>query len=476
MSAVVQLTLEEKEDAWRLGLVGPWYLRPSQLDIYSLLCTHRNPFIEASRRFGKTTSILAYVLEQLRANPGWVCRWVLPEKDQARTIVKPEIEKMQELCPEELKFKWQTTDSVFNGPGGSKIFLYGIDKDAGKKIRGQFAHIVVCDEYGFWSKPDIIKSVIRPTLLTTRGQLIIASTPSEDLAHPYYLMKGRAMHQGRFIQKTIHDNESLTPEEIATEMEEQGGAESETWQREYLCKAIPNKRLQVVPEYDEDRHDLPDDTPKPEHYDCYVFGDSGFDDNNALLFAYVDWLKQELVIEDEIVCNGVTSEKLITDAKAKEAQLWTEKRGQQFYTRKPKLRLLDATKQALFDIAQLYDYSVVIPDKQDKDANYRQVRVAFSNLRIRIKKRCVNLRYQLKVGHWKDERHTDFKRDKLNKKLGHLDAIAALFYGWRAIDWNSNPYPQKTESAWPDSTTPSSPGESALISAFSLNFGSDLGG
>lgn len=467
MSAALQLTEPQKCDAWRAGVVAPWYLRPSQLDVYSLLLSSRNPFIEASRRFGKTTSILAYVFEQLRANPGWVCRWILPEKAQARTIVMPEIEKIQALCPMECRAEFQTTDTVYLFPNGSKLFLYGVDKDKGKRLRGPFAHIIVCDELGSWRDATIINSILRPQLLTTRGQLIIASTPSDDMAHMYYLLKGRAIAEKRFVQKTIYDNESLTEQDINDEMHEQGGENSETWRREYLCKEVHNKKLQVVPEYSDKDHDLPDNAPRPEFYDCYVMGDSGFDDNTAILFAYVDWVNQVLVIDDELVESGTTTEKIISAAKAKEISLWGAKRKDGAIAAKsPRIRVLDATKQSLYDIAQTHDYPVSLPDKQDRDANYRLARIAFSNGRIKIRERCVNLRYQLRVGHWRDEKHTDFKR---TPTAGHLDAIAALFYGFRSIDWNHNPFPQNvgvsvyTHQVQP---SPSNPSDEALKSAF----------
>src|SRR5437764_14829893 len=124
-----------------MGVIAPWYLRRSQLDIYDLLISNRNPFTEASRRFGKTTTILTYVEEQLRQNPGWVCRWVLPEKAQARTIVMPELEKLEDTCPDHLQSQFHTTDTVYVFPNGSKLFLYGVDKDRGKRLRGPFAHL-----------------------------------------------------------------------------------------------------------------------------------------------------------------------------------------------------------------------------------------------------------------------------------------------------------------------------------------------
>ena len=85
----------------RDGIFAPWYLRESQLDIYDLLIDCKDPFIEASRRFGKTTSVAVFVHELLIDNPGWICRWCAPDQKQARQIVKPIFSQIQNKTPKE---------------------------------------------------------------------------------------------------------------------------------------------------------------------------------------------------------------------------------------------------------------------------------------------------------------------------------------------------------------------------------------
>src|SRR5687768_3790633 len=92
-----------REQLWELGLLAGWYLRGDQLPIYELLSRAKNPFIECARRYGKTTSILCYVIEQLLANPGWVALWCEPEKNQAREILRPEISKVFQTAPKHMR-------------------------------------------------------------------------------------------------------------------------------------------------------------------------------------------------------------------------------------------------------------------------------------------------------------------------------------------------------------------------------------
>lgn len=416
---------------WEHGSVSSFYLRDDQLPVYEFLHKQKEPFLEASRRYGKTTIILCYVLEKLRANPNWICRWVLPEKDQARTIVMPEIEKIQADCPDDLQFEFRRTDSVYVGPNGSQLFLYGVDKDKGKKLRGPLAHIVVADEFGFWNHPRVLRSVLRPQLLTTRGQLIIASTPSEDIGHPYYSYREKARRKDRFIQRTIYDNKSLTLDEIQAEMEEQGGADSHTWKREYLCQDVGDPTLRIVPEWNDERNIIPDDTARPSHFDAYVGGDSGVDDNTFIVFGYYDFLNDEVVIEDEFVTSGKPTKEIIDQAKIIEERIWGEK--------KPFRRVYDADKQVLVDVTSTHGYSVYLPEKAEKVQAINRFRVRVGAGKFKVKKKCVNLIRQLKVGQWRDEKHTDFAR---SEELKHLDGIAAAVYFNRSVITSRNPYPQ----------------------------------
>jgi hypothetical protein len=420
------------DEHWEAGIIANWYLRPSQIDIYILLMEETFPFIQAARRFGKTTSILAFVQEQLRQNAGWICRWCFPFKSQAREVLLAEMEKMQATCPEHLKMRYQVTDSVFVHPNGSKMYIRGVNEDRGESARGPAANIIICDEYGFWAEPEYtVRECLFPQLENQEGRhLIKASTPPRDLGHKYYEEREIAKRKNRFISKTILDNEALGPEELQEIIDECGGVESTSYRRERLCEDVSDPEMLIIPEYREDRNMVSDDYERPAHFTAWVGGDSGADDNTALLFAYYDFLKDELVIEDEIVVNGKTTKEIVDLAKPKETSLWGEI--------KPKRRVYDAPKQLIYDIFVDHKWPVQMPQKDDKTAAIHDLRVEMGAGRIKIKEKCKQLNRQLKVGIWKDERHTDFER---TEGLGHLDAIAALIYLNRTVDRKINPWP-----------------------------------
>jgi hypothetical protein len=390
---------------WSRGVVAPWYLRRSQLDIYELLLQEKFPFIEAGRRFGKTNTILAFVIEKLIQNPGWICRWCFPEKNLAMEVLGEEIPKLQRDIPEQFQFKFQTKHSVWVHPNGSKIYCRGVNEDKGRSARGPASNIIVCDEYGFWNDPRyIVRDALFPQLEKQAGQwLIRCSTPPPNLGHAYYEEWEEFSRKNRRITKTILDNESLSPQEIETVAEECGGKESTSWLRERMCKHIKDPKLIIVREYDDGLNVVPNNFPRPEFFTTYTSGDSGADDNTAVLFAYYDFLKAAIVVEDEIVLNGITTSKVVDLAKIKEMMLWggRELAGapledlwekvwgdtaeeQEFrlleelhavFKHKPHTRSWDASKQQIFDLFSDYKYPVRMAIKAEKLAAIHEFRV-----------------------------------------------------------------------------------------------------
>lgn len=441
MSAAINLT-DEKAELWGAGALASWYLRDSQLDVYNLILKEKFPFVEAARRFGKTTSLLVFVLEQLRANEGWICRWCFPNKNQAREVLSAEIAKVQKDCPEHLRFKYQTTDSVYIGPNGSKLFIRGVNEDRGDSARGPASNIIVCDEYGFWNEPDyIVREALFPQLENQPGQwLIKASTPPRNLGHRYYIEREEACRKGRFIQKIIYDNEALSKKELETIIEESGGIHSPAFRRERLCEPVSDPEMLIIPEWSETENVVPDDYPRPDFFTPYVGGDSGADDNTAILFGYYDFVKNEIIIEQELVIAGQTTETIITQAKKIESALWdvVNAQGEILKKLEPKRRVYDAVKQLIYDIFVTHKWPCHMPQKEDKIAAIHALRVEVGARRFKVKERCASTARQMKVGMWRDEKKSDFER---TEGLGHLDAIAASIYFNRTVDRKLNPIP-----------------------------------
>lgn len=428
-------------DLFAGGVIASWYLKPYQIEPYNTIRQNRFPFIEQSRRTGKTNEVLCYIMEELIKHPGRICRWCEPWKYQAREIVMPEIEAIQSFARPQDKFVWRTTDSYYQHRNGSRLYLRGINEDKGESARGPFSHYVVADEYGSWKAPSYtVNEVLLPQLLSTKGPLIRLSTPPADLGHKYYEDKANAIRDGRFCQRIIWDSEGqlYTTQQIMEIRDEVGGENSIAWRREFLCEEIGDPTLLVIPEFtDNIQNVVVSKIDRPSRFDAYVSGDSGFDDNTFALFGYYDFTRAKLVIEREYCDNQKTSNEHVDAWLKIEKELW----GDPMYPdQKPQVykRTLDADKQKIYDIMTEKGYTINRPHKSQKMASINTLREKIRRSEIEIHESCINLTRQLRVGMWKDEKKLDFQR---TEGLGHLDGIAALMYMNRSINTHKNPYP-----------------------------------
>ena len=331
------------------------------------------------------------------------------------------------------RFRWRVTDSYFEHPNGSKLYLRGVNHDKGESARGTAANIIVADEFGSWRDPDyVVKSILRPQLDTTDGSFIICSTPSPDLGHSYYRFKQDAIANERFIQRVIYDNASLSKDRIAEICREVGGEDSPSWQREYLCRPVTNPERLVIPEFSEEIHVKDLEIPFHES-NRYVGVDLGFSDFTAFLFASHHFPTNLLYIHDELVLQGKNSEQIVKEAKQKEALNFQDKT---IYR-----RVSDNDLQMLFDMNSIYGYSIIPTRKDDKQAVINQLRIRFTTGTIAIHPRCKNLIFQLKVGLWNPS-GAQFQR---GAATGHLDAVDALIYLNRNLDMAHNPYTQEID-------------------------------
>lgn len=427
---------EARERLWEIGIIAPWYLKQFQLDIYERLLVQRFPFVEKSRRIGGTTTCLVRVLEVLRRQQEGIWRWMEPWKYQAREIIMPEMDRIQETCPERFKFKFYKTDSFYECPSnGSRLYLRGVNEDRGESARGSYAHGETADEYGSWRDASyVLNEVMLPQLLSTNGPLWRVSSPPRNLGHLYYTEREVAAREGRFIQKLIQDSvpELYTEEQVLQMCLAVGGPQSPAWLREFMCQPVSDPDMLIVPEWSDDENIVEDDYPRPAWPTFYMAGDSGLDDNTALLFGWYDFEKDEEVIEDDWIANGKTTQEIVDVAKAREHLLWGDQ--------KPHRRAYDAAKQLIFDLFGTHDYPVTKAKNEDKHAAIHAFRVRVGQRKFKVKRRCAHTCRQLKIGMWKDEKHLDFDRPE-DKTLGHFDAIAAAIIFSRLIDRDLNPVP-----------------------------------
>lgn len=212
-----------------------------------------------------------------------------------------------------------------------------------------------------------------------------------------------------------------------------GGEESHSYRREAECELVGDPGRLIVPEYDECRKDvIVDDYKRPRWWIPQIAMDTAFDpDQTAILFGYLDFFPQILVIEDEVVERRMTTHAIAECIKRKEKEL-----GYDSQLWKPQ-RCGDLDERALVDLRKDHKLGFLPVSKHNAQASLACLRGRIADGRVRIFKRCKNLDYQLRYGIW-NERGTDYQR---SENLGHWDAGKALVYLNRHLNWKYNPAP-----------------------------------
>lgn len=431
-------------ELWRRGNLS-WKLKSHQKDLYNLF--HNSDFKTQtwllSRRSGKSYTLSLLAIEECIKNPNSIIKFLSPTKLQVNNNVRPIMKKILEDCPEDLKPTLREKDYIYYFPNGSEIQLAGTDSGHAEKLRGSDSIISIIDEAQSCDDLKyIVKSILLPTTLITKGKVILAGTPPKEYDHDFIDFIEEAEMRKSLVRKTIYDNVMVDEEMMQEIMEETGGINSEDFQREYLCKIIKNAQLTVIPEAtDELLEKITKEWPKPPHYDTYVSMDLGFKDLTGILFAYYDFRADKIIIDDEYTIKGeeihlpVLSQTILD----KEKELWFNVlTGEE---RKPLIRTSDINYIVLNDLKKHSNYELdfLAAKKDDKDSIINTLRVMLNNHKIIINPRCKTLIRHLKNAKWsKNKSKREFARSPDDS---HYDLVDALLYLIRVIQFGKNPYP-----------------------------------
>lgn len=452
-----------------------WKLKDEQLQIYNkILSTEASIFvINCSRRLGKSFLLCLICDEYARQHPQSNIKYAAPSKKQVREIIRPIFNKLVRECPLSLKPKWNTIDSCFIYPNGSRISIVGCDLNNIDSLRGEEMHLGVIDEAGMISEDlrYIIRDVLRPQTLTIKkdidmrsrlatnnkayrkphpldGMIILASTPPKSPAHRFveYITEAESSSLGNYAHKTIYDNSQIDNKTILEYAKESGCVvkngiivrKTTTFRREYLAEVVTEETFAICPEFNQDTEkSIVKVSPRPPYFDAYVSLDSALIDLSACLFGYWDFVRGKLVIENEVVMNykdGMNTEMLAGEIRSCELFLWSGK--------KPYMRVMDPDPILSQDLSTIHGLHFTSTQKDDKEAAVNAMRLMIHAEKIEIHPRCKVTIAHLKYGIW-DKTKRKFER---SGEFGHFDAIDALVYMVRNLVRGRNPYPQNLPS------------------------------
>lgn len=421
-------------ELWRRGDLS-YKFHSGQKKIYEVLNslpkTSREVLLFIARRWGK--SYFGALLAIMAAKRRFFTKVLImgPTEKQTKEIMNPIFKKIKVddynglLTETKSEAKWKI--------GSSEIQLAGFDTCI-EAVRGQEYGLIILEEPGSAkiNKEEyeyIVKSILWPTLMHTKGKIFYMTTASKYADHPLHTLTiPKTTLLGTFFKLTIYDNPYLTKEEIDQEIEAMGGLDNPAVRRELLCEIVRDETHLAIPKFNIDKNvkefDLPD------HYICWVAGDFGGvrDKTVAHLWAY-DFMRGKKLIIDEAVFDRNTSSGII----AKEIKDMEKKYGQSNL-----LRFMDCPGQTQIDLQNEHDFTVIAPKKKKGsfEMGINQVNLACETESIEIHPRCHFTITTLEYGQLNKPRN-DFER---SEDLGHCDALASMAYGIRHAQV-TNPFP-----------------------------------
>jgi PBSX family phage terminase large subunit len=415
-----------------------------------------------ARRYGKTFWGICKAFETaIQKKKSRIIIAAAFQKDVAEFII-PLAQQILEDCPVSLQPKYISNTKKFVFPNKSQVLLVGLDKnpDAG---RGQYCDLYLFEESGFISETQfnyIYSSVVMPmTVNRPDSKVIMISTPPKSPSHPFRDFCEKAKLENAFIKLTIHDNPRID-EATKAKYKKECIHESD-WLREYECEFAIDEQSAIIPEWNSNK--FAKEVEKEKHtnlFHKYVAMDLGFKDFTAILFAYYDFSKAQLIIEDEIVVNKKTLSEISELIKAKEQELWQNT--------KPYRRISDNDLQAISDLGSTHGVHFMATAKHDLQAAINKVREWTNNERVIVSPKCKHLIGCLETGVWNNQR-TEFARSTV---YGHFDGLAALTYLIRNIDIYTNPIPKdygvSYHTHWIPPDTDKSNTEQAIRDIFKL--------
>lgn len=445
-----QEILTAKHELWRRGSLS-FKLDSTQKGLYNLFYNSNHKIMTwlLSRRQGKTYTLCILALEQCIKHPNSIVKFISPTKIQVNNNARPVFRQILEDCPDDIKPEFRTKDYIYFFPNGSEIQLAGSDAGHAEKLRGGDSHIWFIDEAGSCNDlNNIIKSILLPTTLITNGKGVLASTPPKEADHEFLKWIEDCEMKGSLIKKTIDDNPRITVEQKANLIEELGGIHTEEARRELFCELIKDSTTSVIPEFDDQMaKEIVKEWPKPPFFDAYEGMDTGGKDFTVVLFGYYDFRGDRIIIEDEAIMNfqnkNETILSLVKQINQKEKDLWINPISQEYVA--PYKRVSDIDYILMQEIynhskqnfprEQTISFEII--NKDLNEAMINNLRILIGNKKIIIHPRCVTLIRHLKNARW-DKQKKKFARSADD---GHYDAVEALKYFVRSIDFKKNPYP-----------------------------------
>lgn len=421
------------EALWLRGELD-WKLHKAQRIINNKLNSIQGQLFVAncSRQWGKSFWAVTKAIETALKNPKARIKYGTAFHADLIEFIIPTFEAVLIDCPDEIRpvYKVQGSKWVFHN--GSEIKLIGCDKNP-NSLRGNVIDMIILDEVGFIDNLDYLyKSIIIPaTMHRPNCKIILISTPPQSPAHPFADFIARADQEDAYIKLDIYTNPLITQDTIDRMAAELGGLTSIAFRRECLCELVIDTSIAILPEWpDVASHTVVEQArahPLPAFYKPIVAIDLGLNDDCGIVFGYWDFNRAKVVIQGELLLNGVNSNELTQRCLEIEKRLWGDLTP---------MRWADGSLYTINDICSIHHYNVAPVRKDIVEAQVNSLRLMLQSRQVEIVDNCKQVIRQCASGIW-DKSKTKFARTG----SCHFDLLAALIYLVRHIS-KENPYPR----------------------------------
>lgn len=437
--------------AWRSGDLS-YKLDPEQRRIYRQfrrwLAGHdrgKRFCLDVARRWGKSTlAFLICVEERIRQRrTRRIAYWCDTHKMVSEIILLEVFPMIFEDCPPELRPEWFPSKNRIVWRSDHRnldmcraIELAGLDDP--NRARGRSLAFGVVDEAGFIQRLAYVdKSIISKMTITVPDACVIyASTPPWTPAHYFTTdLVPKCQAAGAYHHGTVWDIPRLPTDQILKEIEVTGGIDHPATRRELFAEHVRDESLAVLPEAEEAIRSgrCVYSGTEPDWRNCYVSMDPGWGDSTGILFAWIDFERDKLVIEQEWLRRQAPSSVVAEAIQDIEQTLWggvfrwqkDERRGN------PHRRFTDTDRRLVADLRYDHGLHFSFTEKDNLQAQINRVRNWLLSGRIEIHPRCTVLLGQIRAAVYKDSSRKKFAWET---KFGHYDLVSALVYLCRNVE------------------------------------------
>lgn len=383
-----------------------------------------------SRQFGKSFWAVTKAIETALAGPKRRVKYGTAYHTDLIEFIIPTFEAVLIDCPEEIRPVYKVQGSKWLFHNGSEIKLIGCDRTP-NALRGNVIDSIILDEVGFMDSLEYLyKSIIVPaTTHRPKCKIIMISTPPQTPAHPFADFITRADLEDAYIKLDIYTNPMIKQDTIDRLSRELGGLTSIAFRRECLCELVIDTSIAILPEWNDVAITtvVKNPEPIPPFYKPIVAIDLGLNDDCGIIFGYWDFNRAKVIIQAELLLNGVNSHELTKRCLEIEKRLWGDLIP---------MRWADGALYTINDICSVHHYSVAPVRKDVVEAQVNSLRLLLQSKQVEVYDSCKQTIRQCATGIW-NKTKTEFARTG----SCHQDLLAAMIYLVRHIS-KENPYPR----------------------------------